>query len=459
MMRKNFGLLFWLLVVAFCFLGCQATVEEEAAPEKDFVFDGPAVEQLAGTVRDELHEKKFNEVAERFSKEVAKQINPALLRQVWTEGTSAFGDFEAIVKVEGAPVEEYYKVEITESFQEGAHVITLVFDQKDKIAGIFFKPVPLPKKSTGIFEERYLQFAADSAFPLEGTLCLPRKVQDPPILLFVHGSGPQDRDETIQGNRPFRDLAHGLAEQGIGSFRYDKRSYSHAEAMKKAGPITVEQEVLDDVKAAIQRLKEEKLGPISVLGHSMGGMLMPGIVKAHPELASAVIMAGSLRPLHALSFEQALHAEALIKEGKIKENTLVLLAQIALSKQAYAKFLEDPEALTDDELLMGLPMGYHRSMARHSDPKDLLAFNKPILVLQGGRDWQVTEAKDFAGLKEALKTHPKLETEVFPKLNHLMMEGQGTDWLDDYEGLQQVDPAVIDRIASFIRQSNEEKGD
>ncbi|MDZ7606573.1 MAG: hypothetical protein U5K79_13515 [Cyclobacteriaceae bacterium] len=56
-------------------------------------------------------------------------------------------------------------------------------------------------------------------------MTLPKGKNSFPIVLFVHGSGPNDRDETIGPNKPFRDIAYGLAEKGIASLRYDKRTF------------------------------------------------------------------------------------------------------------------------------------------------------------------------------------------------------------------------------------------
>jgi len=77
-----------------------------------------------------------------------------------------------------------------------------------------------------------------------------------PAVVLVHGSGPQDRDETIGPNKPFRDLAWGLASQGIAVLRYDKRTKVHGAMMAGAvEQFTVKEETIDDALAAVALLR------------------------------------------------------------------------------------------------------------------------------------------------------------------------------------------------------------
>ena len=87
--------------------------------------------------------------------------------------------------------------------------------------------------------------AADADYPLPGLLTLPDGAGPFPAVLLVHGSGPQDRDEAVGPNRPFRDLAVGLADLGVASLRYDKRTFAHGKRLADAlqGRLSVEEEV------------------------------------------------------------------------------------------------------------------------------------------------------------------------------------------------------------------------
>src|SRR5213596_1729423 len=99
-------------------------------------------------------------------------------------------------------------------------------------------------------------------------------------VLLVHGTGPNDRDETIGPNKPFRDLAGGLASRGIAVLRYDKRTKAYSAEYAKKGSISIREEVIDDALAAIAFLRSQPRidkERIFVIGHSLGAILVPEI--------------------------------------------------------------------------------------------------------------------------------------------------------------------------------------
>ena len=125
---------------------------------------------------------------------------------------------------------------------------------------------------TGPSTERAVAVGAAPGLP--GTLTLPAGTARVPAVVLVHGSGPHDRDETVGVNKPFLDLAEGLAAQGIAVLRYEKRT--------RVAPLsfigrrfTVNDEVVDDAVAAVQLLRTEPgIDParIVVVGHSLGAV-------------------------------------------------------------------------------------------------------------------------------------------------------------------------------------------
>src|SRR5262249_34016694 len=130
-----------------------------------------------------------------------------------------------------------------------------------------------------------------SAPALPGFLSLPKGAGPFPVVVLVHGSGPQDADETIGPNKPFKDLALGLARRGIAVLRYAKRS-----RVEPAGVVTVKEEVLDGAHAAIELARASKgidPGRVVVLGHSEGGYLAPRIAKENPTVAGIILLAAS----------------------------------------------------------------------------------------------------------------------------------------------------------------------
>jgi poly(3-hydroxybutyrate) depolymerase len=143
-------------------------------------------------------------------------------------------------------------------------------------------------------------------FKLPGLITLPLGDAKVPAVVLVHGSGPHDKDETIGPNKPFKDIAEGLAQRGIAVLRYEKRTRKYALDIKP-DEITLDDEVNDDAVAAVKLLrKNPRVDPdlVFVLGHSLGGNMAPRIAAQDGKLAGLVILAGNVRPMEDLMVEQ-----------------------------------------------------------------------------------------------------------------------------------------------------------
>ena len=146
------------------------------------------------------------------------------------------------------------------------------------------------------FEERAIVLNEGTDWELPGTLTLPVGKGPFPAVVLVHGSGPNDRDETIGPNKPFRDLAWGLATQGVAALRYDKRSKVHAGKMAALESMTVDDEVIADAVAAVRLLRQtDEVDPdrVFVIGHSLGGHLAPRVAAEADGVAGVVILSGA----------------------------------------------------------------------------------------------------------------------------------------------------------------------
>jgi hypothetical protein len=276
---------------------------------------------------------------------------------------------------------------------------------------------------------------------LPGTLCWPAKSTGrAPLIVFVHGSGPHDRDETVGPNKPFRDLAWGLAEAGIATLRYDKRTYRFFAKMDLA-KFTVEEEVIADAVAALEYAKtqpEADLRRIFLAGHSLGGAMAPLIAARVPQLGGVIVMAGTTRPLDELIYEQTAFQSGV--QGKSRE---VIARQVADLKQAFAR-IRSKEA-KDTEQVMGAPAYYWRDLLERDLPAAWKKVSAPVLVLQGAKDVQVVKT-DYDGLLRAVKA----ESHWLPNLNHLFMPVEGAATGAEYSKPSKVDPEVIKLIAAWV---------
>jgi dienelactone hydrolase len=262
----------------------------------------------------------------------------------------------------------------------------------------------------------------------------------------VHGSGPQDRDETVGPNRPFLDIARGLAAQGIAVLRYEKRTKARPQDYAD-GNVTIDNETTDDAVAAVAALRATPgIDParVFVLGHSQGGMMAPRIATKSGHVAGVILLAAPARPLLDILIEQNIRL-AVLDDGKTSDAEA---AAIATLKQQVAAVRAGGDAAGS-----GTPMQQPASYWRSTDAVDPVAEAKavalPMLVLQGAQDIQVVDA-DWQHWRGGFNDDPKVTFKLYPTLNHFAMPG------DDAKGLQQyaipghVDPQLVADVAAWI---------
>jgi dienelactone hydrolase len=342
-----------------------------------------------------------------------------------------------------------------------AHLIARIsVDGHGQIAGFLVQPAPRPTtapdagaKADAPYVERDTT-VGEGERALPGTLAMPKvalteRVPAPrpvPAVVLVHGSGPQDRDETIGQNHPFRDIARGLAAQGIAVLRYDKRTKARPQDF--AGrDFDADDEVTDDAVMAIESLRAtDGIDPnrIYVLGHSLGGMLAPRIARASGHVAGLVLMAPPARPVLDLLLEQSERQAA--RDGTVSADERATLDDL----QARIDRVRAAGVVLPTDTPMGLPAAYWRSLERIDPVADARALTQPILVIHGGRDIQVVEA-DRQRWQEHLSTQPNVHLRHYRALNHLGIAGDGPGTVEEYFVPGSVDVGLINDIALWIR--------
>lgn len=404
------------------------------------------VEGLARDVVADLSARGFDRVSKRFDPQMAAALPTPKLASVWDGVVSQFGAFKSIKSVRIEPKDAYQVALIAAVFEKSDLLITLSFDGQGRVAGMFFKPISVasvwtPPAYAGSQEEK--EFAV-GAKKLPGTLTLPTKsgAGPFPIVVFVHGSGPNDRDETMGPNKLFKDLAFGLAGKGIASLRYDKRTLKFPAEFGATTQYTLREEVLDDVRDAVTQLATtEKIDPkrIFVLGHSLGGTLGPRMAADSPKLAGLILFAGATRDMDVLVREQV----KVTAPGKPEVEAMV---------DAFSKAYRDPKlAKTDTIDFLGakLPGSYALDLRSVEPAKGAAALKLPVFVAQGGRDYQVTTV-DFEAWKVALKGKKDVTAKLYPALNHHFLEGSGPSTPAEYMTPGHVPVEVINDLSEFV---------
>jgi dienelactone hydrolase len=380
-----------------------------------------------------------------FTAETAEQIRSGL-----TTSYGAVSEFGSTWLEDRVGAHRRFRVPVR--FEKQTLDLRVVLDSDDKVAGLFIVPHLDPPSAVEppVKEIDVAVGAAETALP--GTLALPAGDGPFPAVVLVHGSGPQDRDETVGPNKPFRDLAWGLAQRGIAVLRYDKRSLARpADLVASGDALTVREEVIDDARAALALLRARDdidAERLFVLGHSLGGTLAPRIATSAPRPAGLIVMAGSTLPLPEKMLEQARYIVNLDGDVSATEQAQIdaLEIQVAGLRSALAGEIPPPEGS-----ILGAPVGYYRDLEAHDGPAETAGLGLPCLILQGERDYQVT-MDDFGRWKAALAGKPFACLIVYPGLDHLFREGSGASRPADYETRVPVAGHVINDIGAWIQE-------
>lgn len=293
-------------------------------------------------------------------------------------------------------------------------------------------------------------------YPLKGILTLPDAPQGAvPAVVFVHGSGSSNMDEKVGKLTPFKDLAEGLSKHGIASVRYDKRSFAHGFKMTKDGLITVKEETIDDAILATELLKRTPgIDPekVFIVGHSMGGMLAPRIDAEGGNFRGLILLAGSPRKLEEIMLEQT--KEMMELSGKLTR--YILGKQVSTLEASFASLYTMTEAEAKAKKMGGgTTLYYFREMGDHPVSMYLEHLHKPILVMQGEKDFQVKADVDFKLYQQLLSNHPNAAFRLYENLNHIFVPsvyGQITKAKQEYSVEQHIGETVIRDIGDWIHK-------
>lgn len=291
-------------------------------------------------------------------------------------------------------------------------------------------------------------------YPLKGMLTLPDDLSKPvPAVVFVHGSGSSNMDEKVYKLTPFKDLAEGLAKHGIASIRYDKRSFAHGLKMMRSGTITVQEETIEDAVLASEMLKSHpNIDPekVFIIGHSMGGMLAPRIDAEGGNFRGLILLAGSPRKLEEIMLYQT--REMIPLSGKLTR--FILEKQLKTLEATFQGLydLSDEEAKTK-KMGGGTTLYYFKEMGEHPVEDYLKHLTKPVLVLQGGKDFQVKADVDYVLYQQLLKDHPDADFRLYENLNHCFVPsvyGRIDKAKQEYAVEQHIGDDVIADITNWI---------
>jgi len=305
---------------------------------------------------------------------------------------------------------------------------------------------PPPYADPAAFDEQEIEVGS-GPLAVPGTLSLPRAAGPRPAAVLLAGGGPFDRDETGGPNKPLKDLAWGLASRGVAVLRFDKVTHAHRDRIAGISGFTMTDEYVHHAAAAVGMLRAHPAvdaARVFVVGHSAGGKAAPRVAAAEPGVAGIVVMAGDTQPLHHAAIRVLRYVASLSpKAAREMRATMKTVEE-------QAAVIDAPGFGADSGSVLGAPASYWLDL-RDYDPVAVAAtLDRPVLILQGGRDYQVTVADDLPGWRAGLAHRADAQIRVYEADNHLFFRGEGPSTPADYEKTDHVDPQVVRDIADWL---------
>ncbi|MBD3335601.1 MAG: alpha/beta fold hydrolase [Candidatus Eisenbacteria bacterium] len=314
---------------------------------------------------------------------------------------------------------------------------------------VVYRTAERRRRETEGYRELELQFDS-GGLTLTGSLTLPQDEGPFPAVLFLAGSGPMDRDATMGPNAPLRSLAHELARRGFASYRFDKRTYLYPHKLDPV-QVTLDEEILDDAEAALRLLMgrvDVREDQVFVVGHSLGATAALLLDPPAPGLRGAVLLAPMGRPFTEVLASQMRYIRELAEAEEPPAQSTIAFTERILAQ------LDSLRAgtLPEERMILGAPAEYILDLEQRDVIGGAHRLDAPILILQGGKDYQVTE-EDAQLLEQQLAAQGiEVTVKIFPELGHHFMPIEGTPRPEAYETPGRLDRRVVDHIANWMRE-------
>lgn len=326
-------------------------------------------------------------------------------------------------------------------------------DGRGRLLNLQVTPLPAPWRHADYanpdsFDE-FEVVLGDRPLAVGGTVSVPRASEPVPAVVLLGGGGPFDRDMTMGNNRIGKDLAWGLASRGIAVARFDKAAHTHPNLVAKRIDFTPTDDYVPYGAAAVDLLRAYPAvdsSRVVIVGHSMGGSYAPRVAVARPEVAGVVLLAAEAEPMNRAAVRVMNYLADLDPASPTLRDAAATMVELAAN-------VDSPQ-LTRRTDPRTLPFGYSGAYwlsVRDYDPiATARKADVPMLILQGGRDYQVTVDDDLSLWRTAFDGRPDVAIRVYDADDHLFFPGSGRSTPAGYEPSQHVDESVVGDIAAWI---------
>lgn len=363
--------------------------------------------------------------------------------------------------IEGTFIEGVNEIPLTLKRSNGQSESTIVKQQEP------VKPYP--------YKVEEVTFSnTDANVTLSGTLTLPPKAGVYPVIILISGSGPQDRDETFFGHKPFLVLADYLTRQGFAVLRYDDRGVGKSTGNHN---VATTKDLAFDVLSAAKYLRTRKdidVNKIGLIGHSEGGIIAPMVANLDKKISFIVLMgatgiSGTEVSVHLAKITRGfpvsdevaydLAIRKAIKIASSEKDLAVVKSELKIHyNEAIVPMLrpfiksEIELAKAIDNLIEIRTSHWNRYFYTYNPADELRNVKCPVLALNGSKDTQVQPKINQDGIRKALFNGNNKDYLVkeLPNLNHMFQECE-TGNMNEYSKIEQtIAPYVLKEISDWI---------
>lgn len=410
------------------------------------------IKAVSVEVADAFVNSEFKNIPQYLSKEAKEEITIQNLTQSWNKVTENLGSYQTM-KIDVHRLADRDLGYVYMTFKSGTVKLSLSFNQEMKIKGMYLN---YPSKiveavNTDEYTEQNVLVGVDEM--INGILTLPVGVDNPPVAILVQGSGVSNLNEEAYAMKPFEDIAHGLAKEGIATIRYDKRYYGYPE-WDGIREISLNWEYLYDFASVIHQLEDMPVNhnQIYVIGHSQGGMLAPRLAYDHPEVKGIISLAGTPRGLEEVMKDQQYNA--VIAQGS---NEQMVQGVVDLADKVIAEIQSLTKETATDKVVNSYPLSYWYELNQSRPYIFMNELKCDVLILQGESDFQVFYNKDYQEWMKLTSGMDNVQMKSYPGLSHFFTPAINNT-VEDYKTPANVDEKVIQDMASWILNRKVEKG-
>lgn len=427
-----------------------AKVKAAATSEITATKEVTDLKKVSEALAKDLMEGNLKTTVERFSPLLRLQLSEESLKLAMDQVVPGLGEFIDVYEISEETSNQYQTVHVTLKYEYSGFMISFTYDASGKLVGLWMNMALIDEEPVETKDYKEIKFTyGEGKYPLTGILTLPKGVKKPPVVILVPGSGNHGVNEVVGKNRPFRDIAWGLAEKGIATIRYNERLALYQELLQTE-KFTIQLDSLKDAGDAIQyALSNDKINKkkIFVAGHSLGGMMAPKLASDNKQVAGILILAGSPRKLEDICLDQITNA---VKDSKELD---AISAKLYLEQAK--KDVKEIKALKkgSDNVLVGYPAHYWYSLNKIDIAGLAKKLKIPMFIAQGSEDWQVFADKDYKEWQKVLKGKKNVTFKLYDGLNHLFVKSNGKTDITEYNVPGYVDKKVINDMAKWIKKN------